>query len=447
MSTVFPLASVVIPTHNRRASVCRALEALARQTCAPDRFEVIVAANACSDGTLDSIRGLTLPYRLRALDLPAPGAAAARNGGAQSARGTLIIFLDDDIDVAPEFVAAHLDAHGLDERSPSGARPLRVAVGYLPAVLQPEADLFAIALRGWWEGMFDRMREPGHRFGYRDLLSGNCSLPRADFLRLGGFAETYRCHEDYELGYRLVRAGATFVFAELARGIHADLTRLPRACWRKREEGVADVQLAIQHPELRAALLLARRTSPKQRVMRWLAFRAPGLGDGLVDALGRSLGPLEALGARASWLRVLYAIFGYWYERGVAEAAGTPAALRTLMPPSRAAGEPDDMDLDVTDIEAAEQRLDESRPTSVTLCVGTRAFGRIPSEPGTEPLAGRHLRPALNRIWHRAYVQALIEQDLFPLLVQGNLSVTGRITSDGDPIGLLPQTAPPHPGR
>ena len=129
MSTVLPPASVVIPTHNRRHPVCRTLESLARQTCAPERFEVIVAANACSDGTVDCVRGLTLPYTLRALDLPAPGASAARNAGAEAARGALIIFLDDDIDVAPGLVAAHLRAHSGESISSarSGHRERRQA--------------------------------------------------------------------------------------------------------------------------------------------------------------------------------------------------------------------------------------------------------------------------------------------------------------------------------
>ena len=35
--------SVVIPTYNRCATLLRALEAYARQTLAPDRFEIIVA--------------------------------------------------------------------------------------------------------------------------------------------------------------------------------------------------------------------------------------------------------------------------------------------------------------------------------------------------------------------------------------------------------------------
>lgn len=450
MTAPIPSASIVIPTHNRRESVCRTLDSLSRQTCPPDRFEIVVAANACTDGTPDAVRALMMACELRVLDLPAPGAAAARNAGARAARGALVTFLDDDIAVAPEFVEAHIEAHNADARLPAVLAP-QVALGYLPAALQPDGDFFAIALRGWWEAMFDRVREPGHRFAYTDLLTGNFSMPRELFIRLGEFDERYRCHEDYELGYRLISAGVTFVFAERASGYHADVTRLARACSRKREEGRADVQLAAQHPSLRPALLMTRRRSRNQRVIRWIAFNMPKAGDRIAGLLARSLRLLERVGARASWARVLYGIFGYWYERGVADTARTLAALQPLLsgPHSGQGTQDRSIQLDVSDLDAAERRLDAERPAAVTLCVGSRAFGELPLTPGAERLAGRHLRPALTRLFSRQYVEALVaENQVFVLAPQG----AGESLRESDPavvdsIGLLPEPAPPPPGR
>lgn len=451
MSTHLPLASVVIPTHNRRDRLCRTLAALARQSCPPERFEIVVSANACSDGTGESVRGLMMPCGVRIVELPEPNAAAARNAGARAACGTLLIFLDDDIEVSPDFVSAHLEAHNLEDGVPQDGLPLRVAVGYIPATLQPEADFFAIALRGWWEAMFDRMRDPGHRFAYSDLLTGNFSLPRESFTKIGGFDERYACHEDYEIGYRLVVAGARFVFAERAWGYHTDLTRLARACARKRDEGRADVLLANQYPPLRPALLLSRRRSRKQQLIRRIVFIAPGAGDRIAGLLARFLPLLEHVGARASWSRVLYGIFGYWYERGVADQANSFAAVRSLIPDADAEPEPagGGVPLDVTDLDAAERRLDEERPEAVTLCVGSRAFGELPATPGAERLAGRHLRPALTRLLYREYVRALIGENRFPLFTTTGTAVSAAASTAGrvDPIGLLSETAPPRSAR
>lgn len=448
MIATFPLASVIIPTHDRVGDLRRTIEALVRQARDPQHYEIVVAANACTDETVDYLRALATPCTLRVVDVPAPGAAGARNAGAAAARGAILIFLDDDVTVGPEFVAAHLGAHGLDECSELDGLPLRAAVGYLPAALQPEADFFAIALRGWWEAMFDRMRIPGHRFGYTDLLTGNFSIPREHFTRLGGFDERYRCHEDYEFGYRLVEAGAAFVFVEGAWGLHTDRTRLDRACGRKREEGRADVQLAVQYPVLRSGLLMTRRRSRKQRLIRAVAFRAPRIGDRLATASSWLLPVLERVRARATWQRVLHGILGYWYERGLADAAGTPGALRQLATdPARA--KVTEIDLDISDLDRAERRLDRERPDAARLCIGFRVIVSLASEPGRERLAGRHLRPALVRRAHRTYVCALINEGRITML-GGSCPETGPEQPAGradQSMALVPGPASPQPGR
>ena len=411
MIGILPQAAVVIPTHDRRELLARTLEALSRQTCDTARFEVVVAANACSDDTVRFARGLDTPFAMRVLDLPAPGVSAARNAGAEAASAPLLILLDDDIAVAPDFVAAHLESHDIGAVLNTGELPLRATIGYLPAVRPPHVDFFTMALEGWWEAMFDRMREPGHRWSYTDFLSGNFSIPRQAFLAHGGFDTRLRCHEDYELGYRLIQAGCLFSFSERAAGTHDDRTRLDRACWRKRQEGIADVYLASQYRELRAALPLTRRTSFKQQLMRRLAFHAPAAGDALSAVLSALLRPLEAIGARFTWYRVVYAVLGYWYERGVADAAGSHAALRALIADVWSDARLSDRGpaIDVSEVEAAERLLDTLRPSAAELTVGSRKFARIKHEPGREALAGRHLKPALIAE-HKAYVRAMVDE-------------------------------------
>ena len=411
MIGILPQASVVIPTHDRRELLARTLEALRKQTCDPARFEVVVAANACSDGTVAYARSLEMPFAMRVLDLPAPGVSAARNAGAEAASAPLLILLDDDIAVAPDFVEAHLESHDIGEVLNTRDLPLRATIGYLPAVRPAHLDFFALALEGWWEAMFDRMREAGHRWGYTDFLSGNFSMPRDAFLARGGFDTRLRCHEDYELGYRLIQAGCRFNFSERAAGAHEDRTRLDRACWRKRQEGIADVYLASRYRELRAALPLTRRRSFKQQVIRALAFHAPAAGDALASILSALLRPLEVLGARFMWYRVVYGVLGYWYERGVADAAGSHGALRSLIADAwsdaRLSGP--GTAIDVSEIETAERLLDTLRPSAAELTVGARKFAQIQYEPGREALAGRHLRPTLIAE-HKAYVRALIDE-------------------------------------
>ena len=410
MTATGPLATVVIPTHNRATSLVATLAALAQQDCGPESFEVVVVPNGCTDDTATRLVEWPRSYRLRVVEIDAPSAPAARNAGVEHARAPIVIFLDDDIVPAPSFVTAHLAAHGVEPGGPATAVPDRIVIGYLPALLQKPADRFAITLRAWWEAMFDRMRQPGHRFAYADLLSGNFSIARETFLEVGGFEPSLRCHEDYELGYRLIAAGAQFVFAEDARGTHADLTRLPRACERKREEGRADVQMVQRHPQLRSVLPMSRPRTVRQQLLRGLAFHLPALGDVSVRGLAVLLPALDATGAHSSWLRLVYAILGYWYERGLADAVGTRAALAALLadpagnPPGDAAG----VEIDLAGgLRSALHEVDRIRPLAVTVVVGQRRIGHVRWEPGAERLAGRHVAAALVRDYHQPAFEAL----------------------------------------
>jgi GT2 family glycosyltransferase len=380
---------VVIPTHDRARSLARALDALGRQAVPPDTFDVIVVADRCTDDTAASVRCGRHPFPSMVLGIDAGCAGAARNRGAAAASGELLIFLDDDVEAGPGLIEAHWEAH----RRQAG----RTAIGYLRPSVQGRADFFATALRGWWESMVDRLRQPAPRFRYTDLLSGNFSVDRALFARVGGFDERFGCHEDYEIGYRLIAAHADFTFEPSAAGVHHDGTDIAGALRRKYDEGRADVALGRHHPELRRVLFMARALQSPiglEHHFRRLAF-VPSTGD-RVAAIGvRTLAALEAARLRGRWHRLLFALLGYWYWRGVQHELGSRRAVRAFLdgaPPPEAPS----LDLDLAlGIAHGEALLDRVRPRAARLLVDGRLVGRIPDEPGAERLRGCHLRRAL----------------------------------------------------
>jgi len=98
-----PTFSIVIPTHNRAATVARALRSVAAQTL--DDYEVIVVDDGSTDASPAFLATLHDPrYRVfrneRSL-----GVSAARNRGAAAAAGDWITFLDDDDALRPEALA------------------------------------------------------------------------------------------------------------------------------------------------------------------------------------------------------------------------------------------------------------------------------------------------------------------------------------------------------
>ncbi len=119
-------ATVVIPTYNR----CARLAELLR--CLETQGEALARVVVCDDGSSDDTAGVVrsfvgrLPVVYAHQENRGFRAGQARNMGIARAVGEVIIFVDDDVLVAPDFTAQHLAVHA---GQTGGERP-RVGVGY-----------------------------------------------------------------------------------------------------------------------------------------------------------------------------------------------------------------------------------------------------------------------------------------------------------------------------
>jgi glycosyltransferase involved in cell wall biosynthesis len=114
VSSSRPRVSVVIPTYRRQDMIIDTLESVFLQTF--QDFEVIVVNDGSPDETAELLAPLAASGRIRYLEQPNQGQAAARHRGLEEATGEFIAFLDDD-DLWPpdklEWQVAYL------ERNPS----------------------------------------------------------------------------------------------------------------------------------------------------------------------------------------------------------------------------------------------------------------------------------------------------------------------------------------
>jgi glucosyl-dolichyl phosphate glucuronosyltransferase len=92
-------ATVIIPSYRRPQSLVKVLRAVAAQSAARDRYEVLVVDNNSRDETPDVVATfsashteVTLHYFLE----PLQGVSNARNRGITEAQGQILCFLDDD---------------------------------------------------------------------------------------------------------------------------------------------------------------------------------------------------------------------------------------------------------------------------------------------------------------------------------------------------------------
>ncbi|MEG4286177.1 glycosyltransferase [Microcoleus sp. A006_D1] len=389
--------SVIIPTHNRSASLRRALDALHLQSYPIDLMEVTVVADSCIDDTLAMLQDYKAPFKLHAIEVNCRSASIARNTGAAAATGELLLFLDDDIEAMAPLVESHVRTHQ--------ARRGCAVMGIYPPKLQGGTRFFDVEVRAWWEDKFYQMSNPEHRFEYRDLLSGNLSLDAELFARLDGFDSAFgNCGgEDYEFGIRLLKANVPFVMANEALGYHYEheTNNLDRSFRRCRQEGRSDVLIGKRHPEIRPLLHVKDYETPYSLVDKLLvavAFFWPAAVDFLAAGLRKSLDLLQSLGMRLTWRWLRAKLRGYWYFRGVMDELKSRSAIASFMQGGPARADLSDREIEI-DLqqgwEAAERSIDAERPDGIYLRYGELPVGHIPPQFGIEPLRGVHLRSIL----------------------------------------------------
>jgi glycosyltransferase involved in cell wall biosynthesis len=180
--------SVVIPAHNAESFIRETLDSVLAQTVQPS--EIIVVADCCTDGTTDAVREYAGHVRLLFSD--AGSAAAARNAGARAATADWLAFLDADDCWLPEKLERQLQKVG--DRDTALVYTDRYNFGNLGDL--PE-------VHGTIQPLFD-----GDVFVDLLLLGNHITLSsvmvrREVFLELGGFTETLKNAEDWEMWIRV----------------------------------------------------------------------------------------------------------------------------------------------------------------------------------------------------------------------------------------------------
>jgi GT2 family glycosyltransferase len=202
-----PLISVVIPTCNRPALLARCVDALVAQRSPPDQLEVIVV----DDGSEQPVElpGYNGRLNLRLVRQTNAGPAKARNTGAALAAGRYLVFLDDDCLPEGDWLVKFTQA--FTERPTGALFGGQVTGGDAHNVYLRVSELFV--------GVILRRHRPAPG-GIYFFRSTNMGLERDEFLRLGGFDESFRTAEDRDFCDRWQQRGGCFVYLPSARVVH-----------------------------------------------------------------------------------------------------------------------------------------------------------------------------------------------------------------------------------
>jgi len=205
-------ASVCIPSYNRCELLLATLRSLDEQTAPPDAYEVVVADDGSTDGTVQALEAYRPRYRLRWHRQANAGPAAATNTAARMAENEVLIFVDADQICTPELIAVHLEVHEREgDVFVQGLYPMAEGYRSRAASLLYERSLLAAL------APIDR---PHPASPY--MWSAQVSVRRSTWERVGGFDSAFREYggEDTDFGLRVAALGVRFLFEPRALSYH-----------------------------------------------------------------------------------------------------------------------------------------------------------------------------------------------------------------------------------
>lgn len=281
--------SVIIPCHNVAEHVPKAFASVMAQTHGD--LDVVCVDDGSTDGTLRVLHQLVEahPGRARVIGQSNRGASAARNAGLAATTGTHVQFLDADDVLAPDKIAAQVALV-------TGVDPPQLVVGDFEQVMPDGLLLPALALYGspWMALIRTRMGTTSANLWERRAVEA-----------AGGWNEQLGSSQDYELMFRLLKAGARVAWdphirTQVLKRAHGSISRTGvEANW---DRYIALRRAIMEHLQrtdaqgfageieaLRQYIFMALRIVAAQDLPKALAEYRRSIGPRFRPAVGRAI--------------------------------------------------------------------------------------------------------------------------------------------------------------
>lgn len=184
--------SVIIPAHNEEKYIGKCLEAIrsAAEAAAPDKVQIIVVANRCTDKTAD----IAESYGAKVLINDDKCISSIRNSGVKAAEGNIIVTIDADSIMTEGSLKEIKEMLESGKYIGGGTRSKfeRMSVGIFFSAIYIAANIMPVMIRN------------------KATLSGGMFwLYKKDFDTVGGFDEQFVSLEDLDFAARLNKLGVS----------------------------------------------------------------------------------------------------------------------------------------------------------------------------------------------------------------------------------------------
>ena len=173
--TFKPFFSIIIPTYNRPERLVSCLKAIALLDYPRDRFEVIVV----DDGSKTPLDSVVTPLKdkidLKLLRQANAGPAAARNKGAETAKGEFLAFTDDDCQPTPNWLNKFAEGFTKNPQAMIGGKTINAL----------DNNPFSAASQKLIDYLYEYYNPAKGKDAF--FASNNIAMPAANFKALNGF--------------------------------------------------------------------------------------------------------------------------------------------------------------------------------------------------------------------------------------------------------------------
>jgi succinoglycan biosynthesis protein ExoA len=239
--TSLPTVTVIMPILNEATSLPQSLEAVMNQDYPSELLEILVIDGGSTDNTLAIIQAMSQNCpRVRMLPNPRRITPSSLNVGILAATGDIIVRVDGHTAIAPDYVSQCVSSLVQGKADNVGGLMCPIGTTYV-------GQGVALAISSPF-GVGDSKFHYSPQEQYVDTVYLGAYWRKA-FDQIGLFDETLPINQDYELNYRLRRAGGKILLNPAVQSTYTPRSTLS-SLWRQYfRYGQGKVRTLQKHPE------------------------------------------------------------------------------------------------------------------------------------------------------------------------------------------------------